>query len=386
MSNHTIFAGRILTLGLLLAMLAACTPVRDATAPGAESYRIVGYVFGNRNLDFRRLGAHKLTHINYAFANVVDGAAQLVGDDDAANLARLQALKAHHPALKILVSIGGWAWSENFSDAALTDTSRARFARSAVDLLNTYALDGIDVDWEYPGQQGEDNVYRPEDRQHFTLMLKALREHLDAQGAQDGRTGADRYLLTIATGASATYLEHTELGEAQRYLDFVNIMTYDFAGSWSETTGHHTNLYPSKAAGAPARAASTEVERHLQAGVPARKLVLGVAFYGRGWAGVHNAQDGLFQSYTRATQGFSFQRLRAEFVDKNGYRRHWDDAARAPYLWHPDSTHFITYDDEESLRHKTDFVKARGLGGVMYWQHGSDPDERLLDVLYRHLR
>ena len=378
----------ILALGFLLTMLAACSPSNGVVAPGkkASDYRIIGYVMGNRSPDLNRIDATMLTHINYAFANVRDNTIVLERDTDAGNLARLNTLKARNPNLKILLSVGGWSWSDHFSDAALTDASRQTFARSAIDLLTTHRLDGIDLDWEYPGQRGEDNTYRPEDKQNFTLLLKTMREHLDAQSAKDGLTGPDKYLLTIASGANQTYLDHTEMDVAQRYLDFVNIMTYDFAGSWSTTAGHHTNLYPSAAAGAPKRAASTEVANHLRAGIPAHKLVLGVAFYGRGWSGADATQNGLYQPYTTSTGSYAYHTLATDYIDKNGFQRFWDNDAKAPYLWHAESAHFITYEDEESLRHKTDFVKAQGLGGVMYWEHSHDPDEVLLTTLYRSLR
>jgi chitinase len=380
-------ATNLLPLALLLATLAACNPTNDVVRPGAEppAYRIVGYVMGSRTVDLSRIDATKLTHINYAFANVRDNQVVLERDNDAANLARLNTLKERNPTLKILLSVGGWAWSDHFSDAALTEASRETFARSAIDLLTTHTLDGIDLDWEYPGQPGEDNTYRPEDKQNFTLLLQTMRAHLDARSAQDGRSGADAYLLTIAVGTNAAYVEHTEMDVAQRSLDFVNLMTYDFAGSWTPTAGHHTNLYPSAADGAPERAASLEVERFLQAGVPAHKLVLGVAFYGRGWSGVQAAQNGLYQPYTTSDGAYPYHVLVSEYIDKNGFQRYWDDAARAPYLWHAGSTRFITYEDEESLRHKAEFVKAGGLGGVMYWEHSHDPGEVLLTTLYRSL-
>ncbi len=377
-----------IALGLVLATLAACGLSNGVVTPVEEpsAYRIVGYVMGSRSLDLSRIDATMLTHINYAFANVTGGKVVLERDNDAGNFARLNTLKARNPNLKILLSVGGWSWSDHFSDAALTDAARETFARSAIDLLTAHRLDGIDLDWEYPGQPGDDNTYRSEDKQNFTLLLKTMREHLDAQSTQDGLSGADKYLLTIATGASQAYLDHTEMDVAQQYLDFVNIMTYDFAGSWSATTGHHTNLYVSAAAGASERAANTGVDEHIRAGIPARKIVLGVAFYGRGWSGVTSAQNGLYQPYGASTGSYAYHTLVAEYVDKNGFQRFWDDAAMAPYLWHADSTRFITYDDEESLRHKAEFVKAKGLGGVMYWEHSHDPDEALLTVLYRGLR
>lgn len=369
---------------LLCLLLPACeTEVPpEAPADATQDYRIIGYVFGAR--DPSTIDATMLTHINYAFANVVDGKAMLVNDHDTDNLIALNALKAQNPDLKLLVSVGGWSWSENFSDAALTDSSRDVFARSVINLVTTHQLDGIDIDWEYPGQIGEDNIYRPEDKQNFTLFLKEIREQLDALSDQEGRAGKDRYLLTIATGANDVYLEHTEMDKAQAYLDFVNIMTYDFYGVSSPRTGHHTNLYPS-ASDSVGMASSVGVDWHLAAGIPADKLVLGVAFYGKSWRGVNAENNGFGQPYERPNRGFSFHTLKAEYVDQQGFVRYWDEDAKAPYLWHPDSLIFITYDDEESMRHKAEYIKEKGLGGAMYWQHYSDSTQSLLSTIYHTL-
>ena len=122
---------------------------------------IIGYVFGPANI--HGISAEKLTHINYAFALVSkDGEIVLNNPEAPAHLSQLQALKAKNPSLKIIISVGGWG-ADNFSDAALSDTSRDSFARSAVGLIKRYALDGIDLDWEYPGQPGPGIKYRPED-------------------------------------------------------------------------------------------------------------------------------------------------------------------------------------------------------------------------------
>ncbi|MFQ5568936.1 MAG: glycoside hydrolase family 18 protein [Rhodothermales bacterium] len=369
----------VLALG---AFIAACD-TQDRQNPSGTSHKIVGYVLGDRGVDAGSIDATKLTHINYAFANVVGSKVTMEQDTDSANVAELRTLKDRNPALKIILSVGGWVWSDDFSDAALTDSSRETFAQSAIDVLTTYGFDGIDIDWEYPGQIGEGNVYRPEDREHFTLLLKTLREHLDAQSARDGRGEGDRYVLTIATGASATYLHHTELDKTHPYLDFINIMTYDFHGAWTDSTGHHANLYPSGHPWLPS--AEEAVAGHLKAGVPAHKIVLGVPFYGRGWTDVKDENHGLHQPYSGTARSYSFESLQARYINKNGYVRYWDDAAKAPYLWQPDSAIFITYDDEVSLQQKAAFAKENGLGGVMYWEHHNDPGQILLSALYEQL-
>ena len=349
-----------------------------------RAHRIIAYVFGNR-VDLQRINAWKLTHINYAFGLVSDSGEVVIREPEASwDLAQLQALKAKNPRLKLILSIGGWG-ADNFSDAALTAESRMRFALSAINVLKRYALDGIDLDWEYPGQPGPGIKFRPEDKENFTLMLQTLRTQLDSLSDERRRTGDNRYVLTIASSGDARYFENTEMSRLHPYLDWINIMTYDFAGAWSPMTAHHANLWPWKSGG---RSAVEYVKRHLDAGIPPRKLVLGVPFYGRGWTGVNAQNNGLNQPYSgKALEaGLSISRLLAEYVDKQGYKRKWDAEAKAPYLWNERERTLIVYDDQESLLEKTRYIKRNNLGGAMYWEHSHDPDEILLNVLYNNLR
>jgi len=298
----------------------------------------------------------------------------------------LDSLKAENPTLNILVSVGGWARSTYFSDAALTKESRVLFAESAVEFMKKYKLDGVDLDWEYPGLSGAGNVYRTVDKQNFTLLLKTLREYLDRQTELDQRE-ENPYLLTIATGASKNYLEHTEMHKAHQYLDFINIMTYDFHTGGSPIAGHHSNLYPSQSIHFTGPSADQSVQWHIDAGIPSNKLVLGVPFYGRSWSDVRSENNGLYQ-WTGGDQRGSagFDRLKDELINKNGFTRYWDKEAKAPYLWNADSETIFVYDDEESLQIKTEYIKARGLGGAMFWEYSSNLGEELLNALYNGLK
>jgi hypothetical protein len=199
----------------------------------AQTYKIIGYVRGRAEIN--AISAEKLTHINYAFAKVNPlGVIDFEDRDAPAHLAQLQALKARNPQLKLIVSVGGWG-ADFFSDAALTDASRCRFAMSAVDLIKRYALDGIDLDWEYPGQPGPGIGFRAEDKENFTLLLKTVREELDRLGEARRR----KYTLSIAS-AGGKYFEHTEMNRLHVYLDWINVMSYDLSGGWSPGAGHHT--------------------------------------------------------------------------------------------------------------------------------------------------
>ena len=216
-------------------------PNRQAAAqtPATVHPVIIAYVFPrNEPIVPSEIAADKLTHINYAFADikggrVVEGAAR-----DAENLRLLAALRRQHPHLRILISVGGWTWSNNFSDAAFTGESRRRFTDSAIAFVRRHDLDGVDIDWEYPGLRGNNNVHRPEDRENFTAMMTELRQALDAEG----RSRRRQYLLTFAAGAFPDFIAMTEMAKVQAVVDFVNLMTYDFRTT-DPIAGHHANLY-----------------------------------------------------------------------------------------------------------------------------------------------
>ncbi len=357
-------------------------PCIPAAAPAKAGKAVIGYVFPRRvlisDLDVR---GDLLTHVNFAFANIKNGVIVAERPDDGTNLEALTGLRKKFPALKVLVSVGGWSWSGGFSDMALTRASRKKFIDSAVLFLRQHALDGIDLDWEYPGLPGVGNKYRPADRRNFTLLLGELRRALNTARRPPGQ----RYLLTIAAGASPNFLEHTEMGKAQKYLDYVNLMTYDFFVERGGKSGHHSNLYASAFdSDAPSGAAS--VSAFLRAGVPAKKLVLGVPFYGRGWKGAKAENNGLYQEAGAAEGGLSWNNLLQSYIDKNGYTRWWDAAAKAPYLWKSDGGRVVTYDDPDSLKEKCRFVKKRNLAGVMFWEYSSDdPEHTLLRTLHNNL-
>ena len=351
----------------------------EAASPAPAHLRIVAYVT-NWSMP-AVIHPEKLTHINLAFAHI-DDHGRAVFDQPAVaadNLKTLRALKQKNPALKILVSVGGWM-ADGFSDAALTDASRRTFARSAVDLLHRYSLDGIDIDWEYPGQGVAGIKYRPEDKEHFTLLLKALREQLDAARDVQQRRPRDRYLLTIAS-ADREYFDHTEMNVLHVYLDWINIMSYDFFNSLTATTGHHAGLYRAASAAETDRNVDASVRQHLAAGIPPGKLSVGVPFYGRGFAGVEPLQSGLHQRYERYEGDHSYAELAEKLIGKQDFVRYWDDRAQAPYLWSSTARIFVSYDDPRSIAVKARYVLEHRLGGVMIWELSQDRDDELLDVI-----
>lgn len=374
---------RFLATPMLHLMLAAwlglafTASAATATTPEAPArLKVIGYVMDGPTLP--PISAPKLDAINFAFALVhPDGQVYLPGDTATDALAGLTALRKDNPQLKVLLSVGGWG-ADNFSEAALTADARARFAESCAQLAREHALDGIDIDWEYPTLPGPGISHRPEDRDNFSLLLETVRARLDALGHEQGR----HYLLTIAA-ADGVAAQGLDLARITPLLDWVNLMTYDFYGTDSLAT-HHTALGRSALAPADSRTTVGAVDEFLAAGVPAHKINVGVAFYGRTFVDVEPAHNGVYQPYGQRGDSLPWRKLR-NLPGHDGYVRHWDSQAQAPYLWNADTRTFITYDDPQSLAAKAAFVRARGLGGLMYWEHRHDIDDQLLDALRQGL-
>jgi chitinase len=354
------------------------------TTAGPPEKAVIAYIFvGGHVIDPATVAAEKLTHINYAFANMKDGVMVEGFSNDARNFQALNSLKARNPKLKVLVSVGGWTWSGQFSDVALTKESRRKFVESAVAFVERYKLDGLDVDWEFPGQEGLHNVNRPEDKENCTALMADMRAALDKAGQQAGR----RYLLTMAVQAADEWLEHTEMDKVAVSLDFANLMAYDqFEPGSDPMTGHHAPLF-THPANLKHLSAATAVSHFIAAGVPAAKVVLGVPFYGHAWGEVPASEHGLYQPGKEPKQHISGS---FEMIDKlenqGGFLRYWDDISKAPFLYNSDKQLFISYDDQESIRLKGRYAADRGLGGMMFWEYSGDPKNKLLDAIHEGMK
>ncbi len=344
---------------------------------------VAGYVFvQDAALQPGQIDAASLTRINYAFANIKDGRMVTGFDSDKANFAYLTGLRKQNPGLTILVSVGGWLWSSNFSDVSLTPRSRSLFIRSVMDFLARYELDGLDIDWEYPGLEGSSTHFRSQDGRNFTLLLKELRKRFDQQTAQTHR----KLYLTIAAGSSEEYLDHTEMRKDQEYVDTVNLMAYDYVEPGSEPlTGHHAPLFTNPA-DARNYSADASVRAFEKAGVPGAKILLGMPFYGHVWGQVADRDHGFLQPGKPVPHASAHYAAIAANMLGNGFVRYWDAVASAPYLYNPEKQMFVSYDDPESVAAKCRYVLDRKLGGVMFWEYSGDPAGVLLGVINQTLR
>ena len=370
--------------------------------------------------------ASKLSVINYAFGNVApDASGDIVcklGDEWAdyqvpwsaeqsvtgaevtwprrilGNFQQLQALKERYPNVRALISLGGWTWSRYFSDAALTAASRERLASSCIDLFIKGNLpdpgwggmggpgaaagvfDGIDLDWEWPGSEGNaGNVIRPVDKQNFTKLVQEFRRQLDAYGTTTGK----HYLLTAFLPAAPSKIDAGfEVPSVFATLDFATVQGYDLHGAWEATTNHQANVFASTFdPSSPRFSVDDTVNAYLTRGAVRGKLVIGAPFYSRGWTGVGAANAGLYQPAAGAAPGtweagVEDYEVAKSFLNR-GFVRYWDGHARTAWLF--DGTTFWTFDDPQAMKEKAKYVRKNDLGGIMFWElSGDTPDGELI--------
>ncbi len=370
--------GLILWSACLFALAFACGRPPVCAAESASGPVIVAYVFPRDNpLGEGEIAVQKLTRVNYAFANIKDGRIVNGFAHDDENLASLVALKQKNPSLTVLVSVGGWLWSGAFSDMSLTKQSRAVFIASVVEFVSRHQLDGLDIDWEYPGLPGAEPHFRAEDKQNYTLLLKELRMRFNKLEKELHR----RLYVTVATGSSSEFLSHTEMNKVQKYVDTVNLMAYDYYEPDSDAiTGHHAPLYTNPAD--PKKISDDDsVQEYEKAGVPAAKIVLGVPFYGHVWGQVPGVNHGLYQPGKEIPHGNAAYGDGPDAMLKNGFTRYWDPVADAPYLYNAEKQIFVSYDDPQSLALKCKYVLAHQLRGIMFWDYESDSTGALLNAV-----
>ncbi|MDR0682078.1 MAG: glycoside hydrolase [Dysgonamonadaceae bacterium] len=280
-----------------------------------------------------------VTHINYSFGHVNE-TYNGVNIDNADRLKSIVELKKKKSSLKILLSIGGWG-SGRFCEMAMTESNRNGFVSDCKRIVDEFGLDGIDMDWEYPTSNAAGISSSPEDTENFNLLMQEIRKGI-----------GDDKLLTLASAATGQYYDFETLAEI---VDFVNIMMYD--------TGvppyHHSALHRSEGSGNIS--ADESIDKHLLAGMPAKKLVLGIPFYGHG--------------DTKIIPYFIDYK---DIIKLQGFTEKWDDVALVPYLENSAGEIVCVYENARSIAFKCEYLLKRQLKGAMYWEYSCDDTQGTL--------
>lgn len=374
------------------------TPVDPVDAPLMVGY-FPEWAIYDRNFQLSDVPADQLTHLVYAFSRIneqgrmalfdtyaavekrfsaqesVDGVADTWDQPLAGNFHQLAELKAANPDLSVLIAVGGWTLSGPFSDVAATEQGRANFADSVVEFLQTYPMfDGVDFDWEYPGGGGlESNTVRPQDGVNYALLLAEVRDHLDALEQQTGR----QYEISVASPAGSDKIDNFNLEGLAQYVDFFNLMAYDFHGGWESTTGHQAPLYDTIGGNYDI---DTAVQRYLDAGIDPSTIVLGAPAYTRAWSGVQAGDDGGWNAPSTGLAPGTWERGVYDYKDlvnkildpASDWAVYWDDNAQAAYAYSPGQGIYSTLETPASIALKAEWAAAKGLGGMMFWDLSGD--------------
>ncbi|WP_082238886.1 glycosyl hydrolase family 18 protein [Niameybacter massiliensis] len=385
---------------------------------------------GQGNFYPQDIPADQLTHLNFAFldfesegnliftdkdaaiGNPLGQAGVTWGDVNAGILPALVELRAKNPNLKIGVSIGGWSKSGDFSEVAANPAKRARFLENVMKFVEYTNMDFVDIDWEYPASVRQPDLVdnkndegtpdaRPEDKENYILLLQDLRNALDKKEVELGKT----YELSVALPASRDKLEDgVDIQRMFEIIDFGNLMTYDMRGAFDPISGHQTPLYANSNDPYIDKGYSIDqvVNYMVEQGASAEKLVVGAAYYTRGWeqvtAGTDAKNPGLFGEAAIVTKDadhtpsrgannelpvangdggrrggvWSYRNLDRLKASYQGLQEYWDDEAKAPYLYSEQTGAFFTYDNVRSVIEKAHYVNDNNLGGVIAWMASND--------------
>lgn len=375
--------------------------------------------------------AEYLTHLNFAFLDFDANGNLMFTDKDAAVgapvgmsdvqwgganagiLNAMQDLRANNPNLRIGVSVGGWSKSGDFSTVTADSAKRQTLISNLMKYIKYTNMDFVDIDWEYPASERDpdkvDNTNdegtpnaTAADKANYITFLRELRSALDAQGEELSKD----YELSVAIPAGKNQLQlGIDIPALFEVVDFANIMTYDLHGAWDSVSGHQTGLYTNPADPFAASGFSVDgsVQYLLSEGAPANKIVVGAAFYTRGWEQVADdggvaGNPGLFGTASKVNKdadqtltygalneapiksgeggrcggvwGYgSLSQLKAKY---SGLVEYWDDAAKAPYLYNASTGAFFTYDNARSIQAKAEYVLDNNLGGMIAWMQSQD--------------
>jgi chitinase len=373
-------------LGVVISEVQAQQPSLKDTLTLSEvtvsPYRrqIIGYYPNWRMYNRKGITRHdnlmysKYTILNYSFFKPAANGEILNSDAHSDNILLVESPTvvdlAHLWGCKVMVSIGGWTFSDQFPGIAADPVKRKKFADECVRLIKQYKFDGIDIDWEFPGYA--DHNGGPADKENFTLLMQDIRTAIDAHG----KTINYRYLLTAAFATYDDANNMIEWDKIIKILDYCNMMTYDFSGPWTADANHNSPLYL-PASGNPAGLDWVFKRMTGKYNVPAEKLNLGVAFYGRSFL-FPNKDAKIYGPNSKLTDTITWREFEGTpqyysiLDDMDKFDKFWDESAQVPYLIKKDKTSFVSYDDEKSIRLKAEYMKDKNVAGTIIWEISGD--------------
>ncbi|KAH7124833.1 chitinase [Dactylonectria estremocensis] len=355
------------------------TSISKTATSYANSVYFTNWGIYGRNYQPQDLPVSQISHLLYSFMNVRADGTVYTGDSyadlekhypgDSWNepginaygcIKQLYLLKKASRKLKVMLSIGGWTWSTNFPAAASSPATRATFAKSAVTLMKDWGFDGIDVDWEYPANDTEAS--------NMILLLQAVRNELDSYAQQ--YAPGHHFQLSIAAPAGSEHYGRLHMKELGVLLDRINLMAYDYAGSWSAYSGHNANIY-TRTNNPSSTPFNTDdaIKAYINGGIPAKKIILGMPIYGRSFQGT----SGIGQSFSGVGSG-SWENGVWDYkaLPKSGATVSYDDVAKGYYSYDSSTKELISFDTPDMIKQKVSYLKSLGLGGSMFWEASAD--------------
>ncbi|KAK6335414.1 hypothetical protein TWF696_002192 [Orbilia brochopaga] len=355
------------------------TPKPKCSGSGGLGTRVVGYY--ESWATYRKCAAVPpsdlittgLTHLNFAFAGI-DPATFKIAPATAGDVplyTKVTGLKRDQPGLKVFIAVGGWAFNdpgptrETFSKMASTAANRNAFIQSVISFMRTYGFDGLDIDWEYP--KADDRGGKPADTLNYVMLVRELRQAFNTAGKGWG--------ISVAIPASYWYLQNFNLSLMANYIDWFNLMSYDYVGTWDKDNkwtgpyvGAHTNLTMTQ----------TALELMWRNNVPGDKINMGIGFYGRSFTLKDKActkpgcvfTDGGKAGECSDTAGILMNIEIQDIQETKDLKPVFDKAAGVKYMsW---GNQWVSFDDAESIAFKKHWARARCVGGLMIWALDQD--------------
>ena len=316
-----------------------------------------------------------LTDLNLSFAHI-DSKALVQLDNKDYIKTQVALLQNLYPDLRINLSIGGWG-ADGFSKAASKEKNRTNFVQSALRLVREINLNGVDIDWEFPvGPDGGQKIKSsPNDRENYVLLLSDLRKAFDKEEAFCKK----HFTVTAAIPSCRWFIEKNDVKSVIQICDYINLMSYDYYGAWSSTTGFNASLY-SNPKDPVAWSTDECIQLYIKNGIPLEKIVLGLPAYGFAWENVlDNNIHGLFQNGGSFLGNFDITQL--EKLYGNGFEDFFDESSMQSYRYNPQKKIFVNYPSRNFIKAAAAYAKSHNLAGMMYWEYGHDMDASLLQII-----